>query len=156
MASAVLNAEQFEDRRDDQLGYAGNISAQEAWDLVSSDANAQLIDVRTSAEWAFVGAPNISSLNKQTIGLAWKMWPTMEVNANFMRDLEIAIANKDAPICFICKTGGRSLDAAIEATRNGYKHAFNVEHGFEGDKDHSGHRGTHNGWKATGLPWEQQ
>ena len=156
MASAVLKLETLEDRKDDRLGYAGNISAQEAWSLLESDPNACLIDVRTMPEWVFVGVPDLAAISKKSIGISWKVFPTMQVNPNFGSELQTAVPSKDSPLCFICKTGGRSLDAAIEATRMGYSHAFNIEHGFEGDKDSQEHRGLTNGWKATGLPWEQQ
>ena len=156
MASTAVKLEQLEDRRDDQLGYAGDIDPQEAWDLLATNANAQLIDVRTQPEWVFVGIPDISTLNKRTHGLSWKMWPTMEQNSDFAAQLQAAVTDPDAPVCFICKTGGRSLDAAVEATKLGYSHAFNISHGFEGDKNPDGQRGGVNGWKATGLAWEQQ
>lgn len=36
---------------------AGDITPQEAWDLLVQNPNAVLVDVRTEAEWRFVGGP---------------------------------------------------------------------------------------------------
>lgn len=135
--------------------YAGDVSPQEAWDVLADDPQAQIVDVRTQPEWTFSGAPNLGSLNKPTHMISWKLYPTMEVNDQFISRLEATFTDKSVPLYFLCKTGGRSLDAAIAATKAGYKTCYNIENGFEGDRDSDGHRGKLNGWKATNLPWEQ-
>jgi rhodanese-related sulfurtransferase len=56
---------------------------------------------------------------------------------------------------FICRSGGRSHQAANAATQAGYPDCYNVLQGFEGDKDAAGHRNTLGGWRAAGLPWVQ-
>lgn len=135
--------------------YAGEISAQEAWDMLASDPRAQLVDVRTQPEWVFAGLPKLSSLNKKTLTLSWKLYPTMELNTHFISSLKQQVPDLSAPLLFLCKTGGRSLDAAIAATQAGYTACYNVTHGFEGDQNQNGQRGCVNGWKSTFLPWEQ-
>jgi rhodanese-related sulfurtransferase len=63
--------------------------------------------------------------------------------------------DKDSPVLFICRSGGRSHNAAMMATQAGSGECYNVLEGFEGDKDESGHRSTKGGWRAAGLPWMQ-
>lgn len=137
------------------LPYAGDVSAREAWDALTANPAAVLIDVRTQPEWVFSGLPNLSALGKKTLPVSWKIYPTMEVNAAFVEQVKASVPNADTAIYFLCKTGGRSTDAAIAMTAAGYTQCYNISAGFEGDRDEHGHRGTINGWKATSLPWEQ-
>jgi rhodanese-related sulfurtransferase len=64
-------------------------------------------------------------------------------------------ADKAAPVLFICRSGGRSHNAAMLATQAGYSASYNVLEGFEGDRDAHGHRNTSGGWRVAGLPWTQ-
>jgi rhodanese-related sulfurtransferase len=61
----------------------------------------------------------------------------------------------EAPILFICRSGGRSRAAAAALTAAGYRRCYNVAEGFEGNPDPERHRGKTGGWKAAGLPWVQ-
>jgi rhodanese-related sulfurtransferase len=136
--------------------YAGDLSAEEAWALLQSDPKAQLVDVRTQAEWNFVGLPDLGSLGREVQLVEWQMFPAMQVNPAFVAATEQATgADKDAPVLFLCRSGARSRSAAIALTRAGYTRAYNVAGGFEGDLDGMRHRGQRNGWKAAGLPWKQ-
>lgn len=135
--------------------YAGDISPADAWNALSQNTNAQLVDVRTQAEWAFAGVASLASINKTLKTISWKFYPTYEVNAKFIEQLEQAVTDKNAPLYFLCKTGGRSLDAAIAATAAGYAQCYNIEGGFEGDLNTNHQRGQVNGWKAARLPWQQ-
>ena len=136
--------------------YAGDLSADEAWTLLKSDPKARLVDVRTSAEWNFVGLPDLSQLGREVELVEWQMFPTMQVNPSFVDQTEqSAGADKTAPVLFLCRSGARSRSAAIALTQAGYARAYNVAGGFEGDLDGSRHRGQRNGWKAAGLPWKQ-
>ncbi len=83
------------------------------------------------------------------------MYPTMAINGEFAGQLMRVVEQKDAPVFFICRSGHRSMDAAIEFTRYGYKHCYNVAGGFEGDVDANRHRSNKNGWKLAKLPWGQ-
>ena len=49
--------------------YAGDISADQAYEMLAKDQGATLIDVRTEPEWRNVGAPDLSDLNKAVIYL---------------------------------------------------------------------------------------
>lgn len=135
--------------------YAGDVSPEEAWQALREDANAVLIDVRTRAEWNFVGLPDLSATGKQPLLVEWQSYPTMNQNENFVQDIESAGLSAGAPAYFICRSGARSRAAAIAATAAGLGPAYNVAGGFEGDHDGDRHRGGTNGWKAAGLPWMQ-
>lgn len=140
-------------------GYAGDIEPPRAWDLLSKEQDAVLVDVRTSAEWNFVGLSDLSSLGKQTVMIEWQSLPSMARNANFDRDIKDVLeqlhAGPATAIVFICRSGARSRDAAISMTQSGFRRCYNLAGGFEGDLDAARHRGGRNGWKFYGLPWKQ-
>ena len=69
-------------------GYAGDLLAIDAYALLERDASAVLIDVRTKAEWAYVGAPDIQALGKTPVFLEWQSYPSMAVDADFAAHLE--------------------------------------------------------------------
>lgn len=131
------------------------VSPLETWEQLKSDAKAQLIDVRTQPEWAFVGIPDLASLNKRALTLSWKTYPAFAVNENFTEQFAREITDKQTPVFFLCRSGGRSLDAARAMAAQGYTQCYNVTDGFEGEPDASHKRGLAAGWKACGLPWGQ-
>ncbi len=128
-------------------GYAGDIPptlAQRWW----QGGYAILIDVRTQAERDWVGYIPGTSL------IPWKQYPGMAVNPRFgdMLQSEVPL---ETPVMFLCRSGVRSIDAAKQATALGYRKAYNILEGFEGDPDASKQRGHLNGWRHAGLPWAQ-
>jgi rhodanese-related sulfurtransferase len=139
--------------------YAGDISVAEAWAILQSEPKAQLIDVRTKAEWTFVGLPDLTSLGREVHCVEWQSFPQMTVNPDFAgvvaENVRRAGADQGAPLLFLCRSGARSRAAAIAATAAGFGRAYNVAGGFEGDLDEARQRGKRNGWKAGGLPWRQ-
>ena len=137
-------------------GYDGDVSPITAYEILSHDGAANLVDVRTSAEWAFVGVPDVSSLNHETKFISWQIFPEMSLNEDFINMLEVAIPNKTPPVLFLCRSGARSASAARIAKANGYEASFNIAGGFEGDANSEHHRGGVNGWKSDSLPWVQQ
>jgi rhodanese-related sulfurtransferase len=141
--------------RVEKESYAGDVSPADAWNALSQKEAAQLVDVRTQAEWAFSGVPSLDTINKTVKTISWKFYPQFLVNPDFIAQLEAAITDKSTPLYFLCKTGGRSADAAIAATQAGFTHCYNIEGGFEGDINSNHQRGQINGWKATRLPWQQ-
>ena len=142
-----------------QEEYAGDVSAQDAWAILASDPKAQLVDVRTAAEWTYVGTPDLSELARDAQFVEWQTWPTGALNPRFAERasqlLREAGADTDTPVLFLCRSGGRSRAAAIAMTRAGWTRAYNVVPGFEGDLDDRRQRGTLSGWKVSGLPWRQ-
>lgn len=135
--------------------YAGDLSPSEAWELLAATPQAKLVDVRTDVEWAFVGRPDLRDLNKPVSFISWQLFPRMEVNSDFVDQLENAGLDQDQPLLFICRSGVRSRHAAIAMTAAGYGPCYNVAEGFEGDKDAAGQRGRLGGWRFHGLPWIQ-
>jgi rhodanese-related sulfurtransferase len=139
--------------------YAGDLEPTEAWSLLEQTPAAQLVDVRTRAEWSFVGLPDLSPLQRRAFCVEWQGYPTMQPNPNFVADtieaVQAAGANFETPILFLCRSGARSRAAAMAMTRAGFSKAFNIAGGFEGDLDGASHRGQTNGWKASDLPWRQ-
>lgn len=136
--------------------YAGDVSVTEAWAALARDPHAQLVDVRTAAEWAFVGLPDLSSLGRRVHCIEWVSFPGMDSNTAFMTELAAALGPaQDSAIYFLCRSGARSRAAAIAATASGYTNSYNIAGGFEGDLNAEHHRGKNNGWKVAGLPWVQ-
>ncbi len=135
--------------------YAGDMTVQETWDLLASDPDAVLIDVRTTAEWAYVGLPDLSPLGKTVQAVSWVKFPDMSRNETFIDEISAIQPKKTAPMIFLCRSGVRSIAAAEAATRAGYNRSYNVLEGFEGAPDADGHRGTVGGWKVAGLKWKQ-
>lgn len=131
------------------LPYAGAVTPREAAALLMSEPGARLVDVRTRAEWEWVGRVPGAVL------IEWNGWPGSGRNPDFERELLAKVPDKTHPILFLCRSGGRSHHAAIAAAQLGYAHALNVLEGFEGAKDAAGHRATVGGWKVAGLPWVQ-
>jgi rhodanese-related sulfurtransferase len=140
-------------------GYAGDISAHEAYSILEQDKTAVLVDVRTKPEWSYVGGPDLSGLGKRAILVEWQEFPSMQINVDFVARLNEALdengAGADAPILFLCRSGARSRAAAIAMTASGRAHCFNIANGFEGPLDDKRRRGAVDGWKAQGLPWSQ-
>ena len=137
-------------------GYDGDVTPHTAYEILSRDAAAKLVDVRTSAEWTFVGIPNVSSINQEAKFISWQMFPEMSLNDNFIKMLEAAIPDKTSSVLFLCRSGARSASAARLAKAHGYEASFNIAGGFEGDANREHHRGGVNGWKSDKLPWVQQ
>src|SRR5690606_37953017 len=139
--------------------YAGDVSVEEAWRLLRKNPASVLVDVRTRAEWSFVGVTDLSAAGKEPVFAEWQTFPSMAVNQGFVTEVSSALASagrgKDTPVVFLCRTGARSKAAAIAMTAQGFSACYNIQGGFEGDLDAARHRGRGNGWKAGGLPWVQ-
>jgi len=132
--------------RDMGLTYAGAVTPAEAQAMMN--AGVKLVDVRTKPELQYVGSiPGAAAVE-------WQTYPGGKPNAEFLEQLA-AVAPKDQPVMFLCRSGARSHAAAEAATRAGWKEAYNILEGFEGDKDAQGHRNTVGGWRKAGLPWVQ-
>lgn len=131
------------------LPYAGAVTPQEAWQLLQSDQNIHLIDVRTNAERDWVGVVEINPDLHHAV--QWNLYPSKS-NPDFLSDLK-QVVDQDTVLLFLCRSGVRSRSAAQLATEQGFKHCFDILEGFEGDKDERGHRKNVNGWCHAELPW---
>lgn len=135
--------------RGQQMGlpYGGVLTPAEAHEVWRNAPGAKLVDVRTRAEWDYVGRiPG-------AVEIEFVTYPGGRPNPAFMAELESKV-EKTAPVLFICRSGGRSHNAAMLAAQAGYT-AYNVLEGFEGDRDAGGRRNTVGGWRVAGLPWSQ-
>jgi rhodanese-related sulfurtransferase len=136
-----------------------DVPVEEVWARLKEDKGAVLIDVRTRAEWAFVGTPDLSEIDKRVLTVEWQTSPESRIDAAFPDRLGDALAaagaDRDALLFFICRSGGRSRMAAEAMANAGYRQCKNVADGFEGPLDANRHRGRVAGWKAAGLAWVQ-
>jgi len=130
------------------LPYCGALMPSEAYTLLQTAPGAKLVDVRTRAEWDYVGRV------PDTVQIEWQTYPGGQPNPTFLAELQAQV-DREALVMFLCRSGARSHAAAIAATGSGYTQAFNVLEGYEGNKDADGHRSTIGGWRAAGLPWVQ-
>lgn len=138
------------------MSYAGDITPEEAWQVLDENPDAVLVDCRTDAEWRFVGVPDLSPLSRDVVFIEWNRTDGTH-NAGFVDELvgKLGAAGaKERPVVFLCRSGNRSIGAAEAATAAGIGPSYNVLDGFEGNLDEQRHRG-HAGWKAVGLPWIQ-
>ena len=138
-----------------EIDYAGNVSPKSAWRMLIADPAAALIDVRTDAEFAYVGGPDLSGMPNPSLRVSWKLFPSMERNPHFEEAIEEAVPEKDRTLLFLCRSGVRSIATATVMAHRGYTDCYNVLEGFEGDHCPDGHRGVIGGWKVHGLPWRQ-
>lgn len=130
------------------MSYAGDLSPQDAW--AKLEQGAVLVDVRTEGEWAHIGIPDTKATDNDPLFIQWT-FPGGIPNPDFVDQLkQQAPEDSGVELVFLCRSGVRSIAAAIAATQAGFT-AYNVLEGFEGEPDRYGER-TVNGWKNRGLP----
>jgi len=136
-----------------------DVPVEEVWARLAGDTGAVLVDVRTRAEWTFVGLPDLNAIGKRVMTVEWQTCPDSQVDTGFKdrmsQALDAAGATKDSELFFICRSGARSRMAAEAMANAGYRRCRNVADGFEGPLDADRHRGQVAGWKAAGLAWVQ-
>lgn len=98
-------------------------------------------------------------MGRRLLLVEWLTFPDNRANPDFVeqlvKQLEEAGADRNSELYFICRSGGRSLQAAKAMVAAGFDRCHNVAEGFEGPLDADRHRGTQTGWKREGLPWVQ-
>lgn len=136
-----------------------DVDVKQVWETLAGDPSAVLVDVRTRAEWTYVGLPDLAAVGKRPILAEWQTFPDNRVDPQFAdklaSTLQTAGVNPGSHIFFICRSGGRSKAAAVALAGKGFDHCHNVADGFEGPLDPDQHRGRTGGWKSSGLPWVQ-
>ena len=100
----IMNTEEIlaaAQARGKQMGlpYAGALTPAEAHTLMTQHANAKLVDVRTRAEWDWVGRV------PDAVEVEIMSYPSRP-NPNFMQELQQDVA-KDAVVMFLCRSGAR-------------------------------------------------
>ena len=134
-----------------------DISPMEAWEMLVGDKKAILIDVRTKEEWLFVGTPCIDEADQgsRLFMIEWRQLPLMEINSNFIKELQLKVDDQKTKLVFLCRSGQRSAEVCEFVGNRGYAFCYNVEGGFEGPLSDKRHRGEVCGWKKLGLHWRQ-
>ncbi len=127
------------------------ITSREAWAILTSCQDAVLVDVRTDAEWDFVGVPLVG----RSVQVSWQDYPHMQRNPDFLAEIHAAGVRPNQPLLLMCKAGSRSFAAAEFLAQNGFKTVFDIRDGFEGERNAQGQRRCVDGWIAAGLPWIQ-
>lgn len=133
----------------------GNVTSRQAWERLAADGESCLVDVRTDAEWTYVGLPDLSPLGKEVVLISWQHFPSGAIDPGFVSHLRRSGVAEGQPVYFICRSGARSQSAAIAAERAGFTDVHNVSDGFEGPHDSRQRRGLVCGWKHADLPWRQ-
>ncbi len=140
--------------------YKGDVTVEDCWSALQSDSQSFLIDVRTSAEWNFVGFPLVPETAQDAVFAEWQVYPSMAVDSAFVERVAGAVraagGSEASKLFFLCRSGARSMSSAAALTAAGFSDCYNVLDGFEGPPDPEGHRGLVAGWKAAGLPWRQK
>lgn len=127
---AVVGCSSQETASPDETGAATGatyetVDVQTAYDALSSNADAQIVDVREPVEWAETGVPEGAALIP-------------------LGDLESAAASElatDQPVYVICRSGNRSQTGSDILVGLGYTQVYNVGGGVTA-------------WIEAGLPVE--
>lgn len=136
------------------MSYAGDVSPREAYEAVTGPEDAILVDVRTHAEWTYVGVPDLQAAGRAAAFVEWSHYPGGTRNEAFVDEVRALGLDPGRAVYLICRSGVRSRAAAEALTAAGLGPAYNVADGFEGQHDAAQHR-TVGGWKNSGLPWRQ-
>ena len=138
------------------------VTAKEAYEMWSADKNKiKILDVRTPEEYIFVGhAPMAHNIPIQIFNYKMAVrnkGPLMKANPNFINEVGQKFKPSDT-ILVICRSGNRSAAAVNAMASAGFKIAYSVTDGFEGDrvKDPSSSsygKRSKNGWRNSGIPW---
>jgi rhodanese-related sulfurtransferase len=136
------------------MEYKRNLLPKMAIDRLNNNPEAILIDVRTSAEYKYVGYPEDSIL------IPWFDEPDLIADPTaFCEAVNKHLSDRDdilgAELILICRSGFRSNEALKCLQSNGFTCVSHVASGFEGDLDENNHRGNLNGWRNDGMPWSQ-
>ena len=130
------------------VGPAG-IDSKEAYKMVmESPKDTFIVDVRTKAEYEFVGHPDLPN---GVPNIPLKFYPGWDTNTNFVKNVE-EHCPKDVSLIILCRSGKRAETAGKLLLDAGFKKVLYMVDSFEGSKDEKGHR-TVSGWKVNGLPY---
>ena len=142
----------FYDR--EEMSYKRNLLPKMAVERLQSNSQALFVDVRSKAEYKYVGFPENSIL------IPWIDDPDWQPNPEMFSDLVIQELDGrenllNTEIILICRSGFRSNEALKCLENKGFIQVSHVASGFEGDLDENDHRGNLNGWRHDGMPWSQ-
>ena len=142
----------FYDR--EEMSYKRNLLPKMAVERLQSNSQALFVDVRSKAEYKYVGFPENSILIPWIDDPDWEPNPEAFSDA-VMQELDGRENLSDTEIILICRSGFRSNEALKCLENKGFTQVSHVASGFEGDLDENDHRGNLNGWRHDGMPWSQ-
>ena len=136
------------------MSYKRNLLPKMAVERLQSNSQALFVDVRSKAEYKYVGYPENSIL------IPWIDDPDWQPNPEAFSDLVMQELDGrenllNTEIILICRSGFRSNEALKCLENKGFTQVSHVASGFEGDLDENEHRGNLNGWRHDGMPWSQ-
>ena len=136
------------------MSYKRNLLPKMAVERLQNNPQALFVDVRSKAEYKYVGYPENSIL------IPWIDDPDWEPNPEAFSDLVMKELDGrenllNTEIILICRSGFRSNEALKCLENKGFTQVSHVASGFEGDLDENDHRGNLNGWRHDGMPWSQ-
>jgi rhodanese-related sulfurtransferase len=141
------------------------VTAKEAYaKWQTAPSKVKIIDVRTPEEFLFVGHPTMGwKIPVAAQIYEWdakkKQFP-MKPLPDFVSRVK-KVAKPNDTLLVMCRSGGRSAIAVNFLAQAGFKHAYNITDGMEGDavvdptSIFQGQRLV-NGWKNSGCPWTYQ
>jgi rhodanese-related sulfurtransferase len=159
MNSQSISRAELPQEKQTSLGlYVTAAQAYEMWKATPDKV--KVIDVRTPEEFAFVGHPEMA----WNIPLAFVTYQRkdgkteykVQMNTDFVDEVKKLAGSADT-LLVTCRSGGRGAVAVNQLAAAGFKHAYNIVDGIEGDKVEDtesvfyGKR-MRNGWKNS-APW---
>jgi len=136
------------------MSYKRNLLPKMAIERLQNNPQALFVDVRSKAEFKYVGYPENSILIPWIDDPDWEPKPEAFSDA-VMQELDGRENLSDTEIILICRSGFRSNEALKCLENKGFTQVSHVASGFEGDLDENDHRGNLNGWRHDGMPWSQ-
>jgi len=136
------------------MSYKRNLLPKMAVERLQNNPQALFVDVRSKAEYKYVGYPENSILIPWIDDPDWEPNPETFSDA-VMQELDGRENLSDTEIILICRSGFRSNEALKCLENKGFTQVSHVASGFEGDLDENDHRGNLNGWRHDGMPWSQ-
>ena len=134
---------------DKTLSSPGAIDSKEAYRMVTeSPADTFIVDVRTRAEYEFVGHPDLPN---GVANIPLVFYDDWRPNENFASDVEARYSH-ETTLLIICRSGHRAETAAWQLIKAGYPSVYFISDSFEGSLDANGHR-TIDGWINNALPY---
>ena len=136
------------------MSYKRNLLPKMAVERLQNNPQALFVDVRSKAEFKYVGYPENSILIPWIDDPDWEPNPE-EFSDLVMQELDGRENLLNTEIILICRSGFRSNEALKCLENKGFTQVSHVASGFEGDLDENDHRGNLNGWRHDGMPWSQ-
>ncbi len=136
------------------MSYKRNLLPKMAVEKLQNNPQALFVDVRSKAEYKYVGYPENSILIPWIDDPDWEPNP-VAFSDSVMQELDGRENLLNTEIILICRSGYRSNEALKCLENKGFTQVSHIASGFEGDLDENDHRGNLNGWRHDGMPWSQ-